>query len=152
MTAESSPEQVVRAWNEAYSKRDVEGALAYMSEDFQRFGDSSGWAPMTKQDAGEMWKKFFGAFPDWSWEMTSLIASGDTVVCEFTETGTWTEPYAILPGLTLSPTNTSFLDHDGDWFTVKDGLITEIRAYVTNNVERVYGLRATIEKYLVDNG
>jgi ketosteroid isomerase-like protein len=151
MPLDSSPEQVVRAWHEAYRRRDVEGALAYMSEDFQRFGDSSGWVPMTKEQVGAMWKGFFNAFPDWTWEMTSLIASGDIVVCEFTETGTWTELYPILPGLTLEPTNTPFLDRDSDWFTVKDGLITEIRAYVTTNVERTYHLGETIQKYLAGN-
>jgi ketosteroid isomerase-like protein len=143
-----TPEEVVRAWNDAYCKHDVDGALEHMSEDFIRLGDSTLWTPMTKQQSGDMWRRFFDAFPDWSWEMTSLIPSGDTVVCEFTETGTWTRPYHLLPGLTLEPTHTSFLDHDSDWFTVKDGLITEIRAYVTNNVDRAYHLAARVEEHL----
>jgi hypothetical protein len=79
--------------------------------------------------------------------MTSLIASGDRVVCEFTEQGTFTEPYSILPGLVLQPTGESFTDHDCDCFEVKDGLITEIRAYVTNEIDRKFSFVAKIEEF-----
>jgi len=139
-TTQSSPEQVVRAWNAAYIKHDVEGCLAYMSADFQRIGDSTLWLPMNKQAAAYTWAQFFAAFPNWTWEMTSLSTNGNLVICEFTESGTWTKPYTVAPGVTLQPTNTSFTDHDSDYFTVENGLITEIRAYITNNFERTYHL------------
>ena len=80
--------------------------------------------------------------------MTSLMASGDRVVCEFTEKGTFTEPYEVLPGLVLSPTGESFTDYDCDCFEVKDGLITEIRAYVTNEIDRKFSFVAKIEEHL----
>ena len=35
--------------------------------------------------AGVKMENFFAAFPDWRWDMTTLIASGDRVVCEFTK-------------------------------------------------------------------
>lgn len=139
-TSQLSPEEVVRAWNDAYVKHDVQGCLAYMSDDFQRIGDSTLWVPQNKQLTEYTWTQFFAAFPDWTWDMTSLNTIGNLVVCEFTERGTWTKPYNILPGVTLQPTNTSFVDHDADFFTVKNGLITEIRAYITNNFQRIYGL------------
>lgn len=139
-TTRLSPEQVVRAWNNSYVKHDVQGCLAYMSDDFQRIGDSSFWLPVDKQLTAYIWTQFFAAFPDWTWKMTSLSTNGNLVICEFTESGTWTEPYNISPGVTLQPTYTSFTDHDADFFTVKDGLITEIRAYITNNFERTYHL------------
>jgi hypothetical protein len=71
----------------------------------------------------------------------------DRVVCEFTETGTFTEPYSILPGLVLPPTGESFTDYDCDCFEVKDGLITEIRAYVTNDIDRKFSFVAKIEEF-----
>jgi len=137
-TAQSSPEQVVLAWNDAYLKHDVAGCLAYMSPDFQRIGDSTLWLPMDEAAAAYTWTQFFAAFPNWTWKMTSITTNGNLVICEFTESGTWTKPYTIEPGVTLQPTNTSFTDHDADFFTVKNGLITEIRAYITNNFERTY--------------
>ena len=91
---------------------------------------------------------FFTAFPDWHWDMTSLIASGDRVVCEFTEKGTFTEPYPIMPGLVLPPTGESFTDYDCDCFEVKDGLITEIRAYVTNDIDRKFRFVSKIQEFL----
>lgn len=93
-------------------------------------------------------ENFFTAFPDWRWDMTSLIASGDRVVCEFTEKGTFTEPYPIMPGLVLPPTGESFIDYDCDCFEVKHGLITEIRGYVTNEINRKYGFISKIEEFL----
>ncbi len=62
------------------------------------------------------------------------MESGNTVSAEFDESGTWTGPYPVMPGFTLPPTNTSYRDHDSAWFEVDDdGLITEIRAYITND-------------------
>ena len=70
------------------------------------------------------------------------------MVCEFTEKGTFTEPYPIMPGLVLPPTGESFTDYDCDCFEVRDGLITEIRAYVTNEIHRKYNFIPKIEEFL----
>jgi ketosteroid isomerase-like protein len=147
MTQIMTPEEVVRAWSDAYVSKDLDATAALMSEDFVRLGDSTHWTPIGKNDWREIMVKFFAAFPDWRWDMTSLIASGDRVVCEFTEQGTFTEPYSILPGLVLQPTGESFTDHDCDCFEVKDGLITEIRAYVTNEIDRKFSFVAKIEEF-----
>jgi hypothetical protein len=143
-----TPEEVVRTWSDAYVNKDLDATLAFMSEDFVRIGDSSHWTPIKKQEWKEIMVNFFTAFPDWRWDMTSLIASGGRVVCEFTEKGTFTEPYPVLPGLVLPPTRESFTDYDCDCFEVKDGLITEIRAYVTNELDRKYGFVSKIEEFL----
>jgi predicted ester cyclase len=148
MSSKMTPEEVVRAWSDAYVSKDLEATAAFMSEDFIRIGDSTHWTPITKQDWMGIMVPFFAAFPDWRWDMTSLIASDDRVVCEFTETGTFSEPYAILPGLVLPPTGESFTDYDCDCFEVKDGLITEIRAYVTNEIDRKFSFVAKIEEFL----
>jgi ketosteroid isomerase-like protein len=148
MSKKMTPEEVVRAWSDAYVSKDLDATSALMSEDFIRLGDSTHWTPINKHDWREVMENFFTAFPDWSWDMTSLIASGDRVVCEFTEKGTFTEPYPIMPGLVLRPTGESFTDYDCDCFEVKDGLITEIRAYVTNEIERRYSFISKIEEFL----
>ena len=148
MSENMTPEDVVRAWSDAYVSKDLDATSALMSEHFIRLGDSTHWTPINKHDWREVMVNFFTAFPDWHWDMTSLIASGDRVVCEFTEKGTFTEPYPIMPGLVLLPTGESFTDYDCDWFEVKDGLITEIRAYVTNEIHRKFAFVPKIEEFL----
>jgi steroid delta-isomerase-like uncharacterized protein len=149
MKTKMSPTEVVLAWNEAYTRRDVDATLEFMSEDFFRVGDSTNWAPVDKKEWGRQMRTFFAAFPDWSWDLTSLTATEDRVVCEFTEHGPFTKPFEILPGLTLRPTGTAFVDHDCDWFRInEDGLIAEIHAYVTNNLEREYHFVSQIMEFL----
>jgi predicted ester cyclase len=149
MAINMSPEEVVRAWNQAYTNHDVEAALSYMSEDFARYGESTNWAPINKQFWGVIMRDFFAAFPDWTWELRKLVASGDTVVCQFVERGTFTAPYNIMPGLTLPPNGTGFVDYDCDWFRVNEaGLITEVRAYVTQNLEAAYGFSSAIRAFM----
>jgi len=148
MSENMTPEDVVRAWSDAYVSKDLDATSALMSEHFIRLGDSTHWTPVNKQDWGQIMENWFKAFPDWRWDMTSLTASGDLVVCEFTERGTFTDPYPVIPGLVLPPTGESFTDHDCDCFEVKGGLITEIRAYVTNELDRKYGFVAKIEEFL----
>jgi len=82
MSEKMTPEEVVRAWSDAYVSKDLDATSALMSEDFIRLGDSTHWTPIGKHDWKEIMVNFFTAFPDWSWDMTSLIASGDRVVCE----------------------------------------------------------------------
>jgi ketosteroid isomerase-like protein len=147
MSEDMTPKEVVLAWNDAYASKNLEAALALMSEDFIRLGDSTYWAPINKQDWAEIMTNFFTAFPDWNWDLTSLTTSGDRVVCEFTEKGTFTEPYPVLPGLVIPPTGESYTDYDCDVFEVRDGLITEIRAYVTNEVHRTFDFVGKIEKF-----
>lgn len=148
MSKDMTPEEVVRAWSDAYVSKDLDATVAFMSDDFIRLGDSTHWTPINKQDWKQIMVDFFAAFPDWRWDMTSLTAVGDRVVCEFTEKGTFTEPYSVMPGLVLPPTGESFTDHDCDCFIVKDGLITEIRAYVTNEIDRKFGFVSKIEQFL----
>jgi ketosteroid isomerase-like protein len=148
MSKDMTREEVVRAWSDAYVRKDLEATSALMSEDFIRLGDSTHWTPIGKQEWKQIMVNFFTAFPDWRWEMTSLIAAGDRVVCEFTEKGTFTEPYPVLPGLVLPPTGESFTDYDCDCFEVKNGLITEIRAYVTNEIDRKYSFISKIGEFL----
>jgi hypothetical protein len=133
-----SAEDVVRAWNEAYIAHDIDKALSYMSDDFQRFGDSNRWTATSKEEWGAQMKGFMKAFPDWRWDMTSLhVVDEHLVICEFLEYGTWTAPFELYPGAVLEATGQRYEDHNGDWIVLNDeGQISEIRAYITNNIER----------------
>jgi hypothetical protein len=46
----------------------------------------------------------------------------------------------------------SFTDYDCDCFEVKDGLITEIRAYATNEIDRKFRFVSKIEEFLATGG
>jgi hypothetical protein len=157
MATKKTPEEVVRAWHEVYSQRKLDAALEFMSEDFRRIGDCTRMVPIDKQQWAADQRGFFVAFPNWHWDLTKLMASGDTVVCEFNEHGTFTEPYTDfnrivgnflgrpMSGLTLAPTGESYSDYNCDWFRVnEEGLITEIRAYITNNLERTFRFESRI--------
>ena len=139
--ADMTPEQVVRAWNELYGAQDIEGCMKYIAPGFEREGE---WPEWTKVDVNtwmDTQANFMKAWPDWSWEMINLVAGGDWVVCEYIEGGTWTEPFEILPGHILEPTGTAYQDRDCILFRVNaDAKIDYIRAYVTKNIEKAYGL------------
>jgi ketosteroid isomerase-like protein len=143
-------ERVVREWHEAYSRQDVDKTLSYMAEDMERSGEwSDGWITIDKQTWGDSMRAFFAAFPDWEWELTRLVASGDEVAGEFSEHGTFTEPYDLLPGLVIQPTGGFYEDRDGVFFRVNDeGLIAEIHAYVTKGLFRAFGFEAAIANFL----
>jgi predicted ester cyclase len=146
-----TPEEVVRAWNNAYARTDLEKAKEYLSEDFVRLGDWSNWEPVGKDRwaAGQI--GFFVAFPDWTWDLEHLTASGDTVVGEFVERGTFTKPFETIAGLTLEPNGKSYLDRDCLCFRVnEDGLIAELRAYITNNLDRTFHFEAQLSEYLAN--
>ncbi len=136
-----TPEEVVRAWNERYVAKDIEGSMEFLSPDFQREGDWGEWTVIEGKTWVDAQVNFMKAWPDWTWELTNVVAAGEWVVCEFTETGTWTEPFEILPGQVLEPTGTPYLDRDCALFRVNDdGKIDYIRNYVTQNLEKAYGL------------
>ena len=138
-TSTRTPSEAVREW---FARFDVEGAGELMHDDCKRYGvgRKGPWDCMDKATYLEMWSGFRSAFPDvFEWELTSLMESGNTVAAEFIESGTWTGPYPVGPGFTLPPTKTSYRDHDAAWFEVDDdGLITEVRAYITNDFETQY--------------
>jgi ketosteroid isomerase-like protein len=147
-----SPEEVVLAWNDAYSKMDVDTAETFFSKDFLRYGDWSQWQPVGPERWGVGQKRFFAAFPDWTWDIEHITASGDTVVVEFLEQGTFTEPYEVLPDLTIEPTGTAYADHDCIVFRVDNEEIVEIRAFMTNDLDRKYHLESKIADFIASRG
>ena len=88
MSENKTPEEVVRAWSDAYVRKDLDATSALMSEDFIRLGDSTHWTPISKHDWREIMVNFFTAFPDWHWEARNLVVDGDYIAVHFTVTGT----------------------------------------------------------------
>jgi ketosteroid isomerase-like protein len=137
MKSKRSPEEVVRAWNDAFSRQDIDECMSYMSDDYVRHGDMSWESPMDRESWGTLLKGFNAAFPGWTWEISSFVVSGNTVIVEARESGVWTRPWEIF-GISLEPSGEAYDDQDAVFFEVRDGLIRQTRVYITNNCARIY--------------
>ena len=80
---------------------------------------------------------FNAAFPGWTWEVSSFVVPGNTVIVEARESGVWTRPWEIF-GFSLEPSGEAYDDQDAVFFEVRDGLICQNRVYITNNCARIY--------------
>ncbi len=139
MATTMTPEETVRAWNDLYAAQQIDECIKYFAEDFFRLGDSNGWQPVGKDQWAEVQKGFMKGWPDWTWEMLSIMSVDNKVWCEFQERATHTGVYDAVPGFVFEPTGLSYTDRCGIIFELNDeGLIRAIRAYYTNNLERTY--------------
>jgi ketosteroid isomerase-like protein len=111
--------------------------MSYMSDDYVRYGDMSWESPMDRESWGTLLKGFNAAFPGWTWETSSFVVSGNTVIVEARESGVWTRPWEIF-GISLEPSGEAYDDQDAMFFEVRDGLICQTRVYITNNCARIY--------------
>ena len=120
-----TPEAVVLAFLDAFNKNDLDGGMACLADDFVRLGESTKWEPMSKEIYRDTWARFADAFPDFKWETSCMVTSGDTVAIEVIETGTFTDPWA-WQGKTLRPTGKAYRSRISLFFRVnKDGLIQD---------------------------
>jgi ketosteroid isomerase-like protein len=67
--------------------------------------------------------------PEFRWELSNLVASGDGVAIEVVETGTSKAAYECKPGVVIEPSGKSYACHYAVFFKIRDGLITEYRFY-----------------------
>jgi ketosteroid isomerase-like protein len=96
---------------------------------FVRYGQTTGWRPMGYESYRGIFQPFLAAFPDFRWELSNLVASGDGVAIEVVETGTFKAAYEYKPGVVIEPSGKSYACHYAVFFKVRDGLITEYRFY-----------------------
>ena len=81
-------EEIVRAYFDALNERDYEGVAAAFSDDCEFVSVASG---VRFRGTGSMLhglREFADAFPDWTVEVTNVVASGPHVATEWKTTGT----------------------------------------------------------------
>ena len=61
--ASRSPKEVVRAWNDAFARQDIDECMSYMSDDYVRHGDMSWESPMDQGIMGKPTEGFQRGFP-----------------------------------------------------------------------------------------
>ena len=77
----------------------------------------------------EAWRGFMEAFPDMQGTDERKYDAGDTVINEWTGSGTHTGPIRMPDGQEIPPTGKRMTLRGADFITVRDGLITEHRTY-----------------------
>jgi len=75
---EPDPKLVVLRFNERINARDIEGLVALMTEDHV-FIDSADGRTEGRERAGNAWRGFFAAFPDYRNSFSALVSRGDRV-------------------------------------------------------------------------
>jgi steroid delta-isomerase-like uncharacterized protein len=118
-----SPEELARAWVQAFNDGDFAGNRDLMRDDGY-YGITAPGAG-TSKDAGDqdarMWK---AAFPDAKGEIKSLITSDDTVAMEVVWTGTQTGDLPNLPA-----TGKRVNVNAAVFVTARDGLLARVMHY-----------------------
>lgn len=84
----STSEDVVRAYFDALNERDYEQLAALFSDDCEFVSVASGVKFTGTASMLHGLREFAEAFPDWSVEVTNIVASGPYVVTEWKTTGT----------------------------------------------------------------
>ena len=119
-----SAKQIAVAYFEAINNRDIDAMMEMWEPG--GYGYLHGIADLR---VPEGYRQYFGgmfkAFPDFSMEVTDLVAYGDKAAVRWTARGTFTG--GKFEG--LSPTGARIEMEGCDLLTIEDGLIRENRAY-----------------------
>jgi steroid delta-isomerase-like uncharacterized protein len=123
-----TPKEIVTKYWEAYTKHDQEDILSLLAPDYALRNPLSGGDATKDMVAGGL-KLFEKSFPDLKEEVITMIAEGDTVVCEVVETATFTGSLDWPTGA-ITPTNKSYKLPFAAFFRVNArGLIAEQQNY-----------------------
>jgi steroid delta-isomerase-like uncharacterized protein len=113
---------------ERFNKRDLDGVLALLTEDFV-LEDVALGLRFEGPEGFEAWlTPFLSAMPDASTEVTLVVDGGDRVATEHTGRGTHTGPLPTPEGeipASGRPVELKF----GEFFQLRDGKIAHFRAY-----------------------
>jgi ketosteroid isomerase-like protein len=124
-----SPEEVVRAFFNAYNNGSLEGAMKWLADDFVSRKASTNWDPINKASFRDMLERFAFAFPDFRWQTRHMVLSGDTVAVDAIGTGTFMRPW-VRPDRTHQPTGRGYRGETCIFLRVnEDGLIQEHTHY-----------------------
>jgi ketosteroid isomerase-like protein len=129
VTPAMSPQEVVRAFFNAYNNRSLDGAMEWLADDFVSRKASTDWAPINKASFRDMLERFVFAFPDFRWQTAHMVLLDDTVAVEAIGTGTFLRPW-VVRDRTRQPTGKGYRGQVCIFLRVnEDGLILEHTHY-----------------------
>ncbi|ALV31231.1 ester cyclase [Streptomyces sp. CdTB01] len=129
-----------RAWND----RDYDTITDSVAPDCTLTEEGSGRTLQGPEGFTRLAKAMFDAMPDGKYTLDRLTTQGDTVVIEYTTTGTQTGDLA-LPAGTLPATGRHVTVHACDIYEIHEGKIHEGRAYLdTGAIMTQLGLTAPL--------
>ncbi len=94
---EEENKELARKMFEALGKEDFETYKELLAPDYAYYFPSRSTKPMSLEETIEIRKMLQKAFPDISWSMEELIATGDKVIMRFIERGTHKGEYMGIP-------------------------------------------------------
>ncbi len=119
--------KVVRAFWDALNAHDLDKLEQFYGPNFR--ADDPGAPGMTKEQHRAFLQGMFTAFPDLKFTIEQTIASGDTVVTNWTAAGTHTGPMLTPSGQTIPPTGKKGIVPGSDTMEVKGGKVTRVWAF-----------------------
>jgi len=140
-----TPKETVTNYWRAWSDHNLDNLLALLAPEFISRSSLSQGRAANKGMIEMGFKMFDKALPDLKEEIVSIIAEGNSVVCQVMETATFTAAMELPTGV-IAPTKCSYKLPVGAFFCVNDqGLITEQRTYWdTADWERQIGIDAKL--------
>jgi len=94
---------IVRSMYECFNRKDLEGLVAYMTEDHKQIAAGTHETWEGRKGMLQFVRTWADGFPDAQLTLESLIGEGDDVVVQFTCRGTHTGPF-VTPEGTLPAT------------------------------------------------
>jgi predicted ester cyclase len=125
MTESSNKDCVQRHFDELWNQGQIDKVDEFFSNAFSNFGIQYSDARGVIQHIVRTWRS---AFPDLVFRVDSLVAEGDTVMCEVTLTGTHLGDFSLIPplqGPTLAPNGRKFTVKHIHRFRMKEAKIVE---------------------------
>ncbi|MFJ8197826.1 ester cyclase [Streptomyces sp. NPDC096152] len=122
-------EAFVRGLFEAWNNRDYDSIAGAVAPDCTLIDEGSGRTLEGPEGFTQLAKALFEAMPDGKFTLDHLTAQGDTVVIEYTGSGTQTGDLRLNVG-TVPATGRPVTVHAVDVYEVKNGKVQEARAYL----------------------
>lgn len=125
MTERANKDCVKRHFEELWNRGEAEKIDEFFSPEFSNFGVEYSDVRGIIQHIIRTWRS---AFPDLLFQVDSLVAEGDTVMCEVTLSGTHLGAFPQIPplhGPTLAPNGRKFTVKHIHRFRLKDAKIVE---------------------------
>lgn len=93
---ESEEVRIVRLFNEAINRHDVDGISALMAED-HTFTDSGGTVTTGVESMKDGWEGFFSMFPDYRNEISGYLQDGITIMAYGSASCTYNGNRGLVP-------------------------------------------------------